>query len=139
MSNQAGIFCGDHWYQMHQLCKNSQYQNSNFFINDFFKKTLFRQLFSGGIMVPTIYAEKLVKLNWLRVLHYGMVFWRVFPWIYFDESSLSKAINKITELKKKWDEIKIRSNKNWFSQFTEKPKLFFYDFWLFLWLLGAGA
>ena len=34
---------------MNQLCSNSPYRNSDFFINDFFKKPLFRRLFSGGI------------------------------------------------------------------------------------------
>ena len=58
MSNRAGIFCGDHWYQINQLCNNSPYRNSDFFINDFFKKTLFRRLFSGGIRVPTYLRRK---------------------------------------------------------------------------------
>ena len=58
MFNRAGIFCGDHWYQINQLCNNSPYRNSDFFINDFFKKTLFRRLFSGGIRVPTYLRGK---------------------------------------------------------------------------------
>ena len=98
MSNRAGIFCGHHWYQMRQLCSNSPYQNSDFFIIDFFKKHLSVNYSVGELGLQLIYAEKLVKLNWLRVLHHCMVFWRVFRWIYFDKSCLSKAINKITEL-----------------------------------------
>ena len=78
MFNRAGIFCGHHWYQMRQLCRNSQYQNSDFFIIDFFKKHLSVNYSVGELGFQLIYAEKLVKLNWLRVLHHVRVFWRVF-------------------------------------------------------------
>ena len=43
---------------MSQLCSNSPYPNSDFFINDFFKKRLFRRLFSGGIGNPTYLRGK---------------------------------------------------------------------------------
>ena len=78
MCNWAGIFCGHHWYQMRQLCSNSPYQNSDFFIIDFFKKHLSVNYSVGELGFQLIYAEKLVKLNWLRVLHHVRVFWRVF-------------------------------------------------------------
>ena len=78
MFNRAGTFCGDHWYQINQLCNNSPYQNSDFFINDFFKKHFFVDYSVGELGFQLIYAEKLVKLNWLRVLHHVRVFWRVF-------------------------------------------------------------
>ena len=93
MFNRAGIFCGDQWYQISQLCSNSPYRNSDFFINDFFKKTLFRRLFRGGIRVQTylrgktremelvtsltscqgiltsFLRKKFMSLIWLRLLH----------------------------------------------------------------------
>ena len=78
MSNRAGIFCGDYWYQINQLCNNSSYRNSDFFIIDFFKKHLSVNYSVGELGFQLIYAEKLVKLNWLRVLHHVRVFWRVF-------------------------------------------------------------
>ena len=68
MSNRAGIFCGDQWYQMDQLCTNSPYRNSDFFINDFFKKPLFRQLFSGGIRVRTLYRQKTREIERVMIL-----------------------------------------------------------------------
>ena len=74
MSNRAGIFCGHHWYQMRQLCIHSQYQNSDFFIIDFFKKHFFVDYSVGALGFQLIYAEKLVKLNWLQVLHHVRVF-----------------------------------------------------------------
>jgi len=74
MSNRAGIFCGHHWYQMRQLCIHSPYQNSDFFINDFFKNHFFVDYSMGELGFQLIYAKKLVKLNWLRVLHQVRVF-----------------------------------------------------------------
>ena len=75
MFNRAGIFCGDQWYQMSQLCSNSPYRNSDFFNNDFFKKTLFRRLFSGGIRVPTYLRGKSreIELATILTLLYGIL------------------------------------------------------------------
>ena len=60
---------------MHQLCSNSQYQNSDFFINDFFKKPLFRRLFSGGIKVHTYLRGKTreIELVMSLTLLYGIL------------------------------------------------------------------
>ena len=103
MFNRAGIFRGDQWYQMNQLCSNSPYRNSDFFNNDFFKKPLFRRLISVGIRDPTylrgktremelvtiftschgilmsFFREKLVTLNWLQFLHHVTLVRQVFP------------------------------------------------------------
>ena len=53
---------------MSQLCSNSPYRNSDFFINDIFKKTFFRRLFSGGIRDPTYFHEKTREMEWVTIL-----------------------------------------------------------------------
>ena len=68
MFNRAGIFCGDHWYQINQFCNISPYQNSDFFNNDFFKKPLFRRLFSGGIRDPTYLRGKTREIELVTIL-----------------------------------------------------------------------
>ena len=53
---------------MNQLCSNSPYRNSDFFINDFFKKPLFRRLFSGGIRDPTYLHRKTREIELVMIL-----------------------------------------------------------------------
>ena len=76
MFNRAGIFCGDHWYQINQFCNIDLYRNSDFFNNDFFEKPLFHRLFSGGIRVPTYLRGKTREMELVTILtlHYCMVF-----------------------------------------------------------------
>ena len=59
---------------MSQLCIHSQYQNSDFFIIDFFKNHFFVDYSVRELRFQLIYAEKIVILNWLRALHYRMIF-----------------------------------------------------------------
>ena len=67
-SNRAEFLCGGQYNYVDQLWYITSYRNSDFFINDFFKKPLFRQLFSGGIRVRTLYRQKTREIERVMIL-----------------------------------------------------------------------
>ena len=91
-----------------------------FLLMIFSKNHFFVDYSVGELGIQLIYAEKLVKWNWLRFLHAAVVFWRVFSWIYFDESCLSKANN--------WPRLKWRNlGSNSYSKITHEKE------WAWMW------
>ena len=67
-SNRADFLCGGQYNYVDQLWCITSNRNSDFFINDFFKKPLFRQLFSGGIRVRTLYRQKTREIERVMIL-----------------------------------------------------------------------
>ena len=57
----------------------------------FFKKHFSVNYSVGELGFKLIFAEKLVKLNWLRFLHHIIVFWQVFSLFSWLENQLISA------------------------------------------------